>query len=85
MRILLALIAAALSVAAQSPAMRIANASRPGSDFQIGDRFEIVITGAANQPVSVRTTMQGLTDLGARDRLDRLERPMVGDGEVREG
>jgi hypothetical protein len=29
------------------------NASRPaGRDFQIGDRFEILITGAPNQPLS---------------------------------
>jgi hypothetical protein len=33
-------------------------------DFQVGDRFEIVISGAAKQPVSVRTTMQGRTDWG---------------------
>jgi hypothetical protein len=45
--------------------VQIINASRPASgDFQIGDRFEIVISGAANQPVSVRTTTQGRTDWG---------------------
>ncbi len=45
--------------------MRLINATRPASrDFQIGDRFEILITGAANQPVSVRTTMQGRMDWG---------------------
>ncbi len=38
---------------------------RPFSrDFQVGDRFEILITGAPNQPVSVRTTMHGRTDWG---------------------
>jgi hypothetical protein len=64
MRIVLVLIAAALSVAAQSPAVQITNVSRPGSGFKVGDRFEVVITGAANQPVSVRTTMAGRTDWG---------------------
>ena len=45
--------------------VRLINAARPGStDFQIGDRFEIVIPGAADQPVSVRTTRDGRTDWG---------------------
>jgi hypothetical protein len=45
--------------------VRLINVTRPaGSDFQIGDRFEIVITGAADQPVSVRTTMNSRTDWG---------------------
>jgi len=64
MRILLALAVAAVSAVAQSPAVQITNASRPGSDFQVGDRFEIVITGTANQAVSVRTIMKGRTDWG---------------------
>ncbi len=64
MRILLTFVVAALA-AAQGPVVRIANATRPSSaDFQIGDRFEIVITGTADQPVSVRTTMNGRTDWG---------------------
>jgi hypothetical protein len=65
MRILLVLAVAVIPIVAQSPVTQLTNATRPGSkDFQIGDRFEIVITGAANQPVSVRTTMQGRTDWG---------------------
>jgi hypothetical protein len=65
LRILLVLALAIVPLAAQGPVVRLINASRPTStDFQIGDRFEIVITGAANQPVSVRTTMQGRTDWG---------------------
>ncbi len=55
----------AFPVAAQVPLVRLANVSRPFSrDFQIGDRFEILITASPNQPVSVRTTMQGRTDWG---------------------
>jgi hypothetical protein len=49
---------------AQIPLVSLLNASRPGSNFQIGDRFEIVITAARNQPVSVRTSRQGRTDWG---------------------
>jgi hypothetical protein len=50
---------------AQSPSARLINATRPGHDFQIGDRFEILITGAPqNKPVSVRTTTNGRTDWG---------------------
>src|ERR1700719_2986854 len=65
MRILLILGVAVIPAIAQSPVVQLTNATRPASrDFQIGDRFEIVITGAANQPVSVRTTMQGRTDWG---------------------
>src|ERR1700689_2788328 len=56
---------AVIPAVAQSPLVRIINATRPGSrDFQIGDRFEILITAAANQPVSVRTTMKGRMDWG---------------------
>jgi hypothetical protein len=65
-----------IPAAAQSPLAGLRNASRPLSrDFQIGDRFEIVITGAPNQPVSVRTTMQGRTDwspiIGSTDSSGR--------------
>jgi hypothetical protein len=53
------------SLAAQNAAVKITNASRPGStDFQVGDRFEVVVTGAPNLPVSVRTMRQGRTDWG---------------------
>jgi hypothetical protein len=65
MRVLLIFALAIVPAAAQSPLVRLINASRPASrDFQIGDRFEILITGAPNQPVSVRTTMHGRTDWG---------------------
>jgi hypothetical protein len=65
MRILLTLALAAIAVFAQAPAVLLKNATRPESkDFQTGDRFEIVITGGANQPVSVRTTRRTRTDWG---------------------
>ena len=44
-------------------------------EFQIGDRFEILITGAPSQSVSVRTTMHGRTDwstvIGSTDSSGR--------------
>ena len=64
MRILLTLVLAIVPAAAQIPFVSLLNVSRPGSNFQIGDRFEIVITAARNQPVSVRTSRQGRTDWG---------------------
>jgi hypothetical protein len=55
----------AIPASAQVPLVRLVNLSRPtGHDFQIGDRYEILITASPNQPVSVRTTMQGRTDWG---------------------
>jgi hypothetical protein len=76
MRVPLLLVLAIIPAAAQSPLVHLLNASRPLSrDFQIGDRFEIVITGAPNQPVSVRTTMHGRTDwspvIGSTDSSGR--------------
>jgi hypothetical protein len=63
MRASLLLVLAIIPAAAQSPLVRLFNKSHAISrDFQIGDRFEILITGAPNQPVSVRTTVQGRTD-----------------------
>jgi hypothetical protein len=65
MRILLALLMVVIPAAAQHPLVRLVNASHPGgSAFQVGDRFEVLVTGAPNQPVSVRTTMDGRTDWG---------------------
>ena len=65
MRILLLLGIALVPAIAQTPFVHLTNSTRPaGSDFQIGDRYEIVIAGPPNQPVSVRTTMQGRTDWG---------------------
>ena len=55
----------AFAAAAQTPMVKMINTSRPGSnDFQVGDRFEMVVTGAPNLPVSVRTMRQGRTDWG---------------------
>jgi hypothetical protein len=65
MRILFFLAIAAIPLQAQNPVVHLNNTTRPGSsDFEVGDRFEIAITAAANQPVSVRTTMHGRTDWG---------------------
>jgi hypothetical protein len=68
MRALFVVAVAALAVVpaiAQSPVVRIANATRPTAvDFQVGDRYEITITGAAGQPVSVRTSNTQRTDWG---------------------
>jgi hypothetical protein len=65
MRVLFALLVAVIPAAAQNPLVRLVNASHPASSvFQVGDRFEVLLTGAAKQPVSVRTTMNGRTDWG---------------------
>jgi hypothetical protein len=54
-----------IPAAAQSPLVRFVNLSHPfSSEFQIGDRFEVQITGAPRQPISVRTVRQGRTDWG---------------------
>src|SRR5580698_6058968 len=75
MRILLTLVLATVPAVAQIPLVSLLNASRPGSDFQIGDRFEIVITAALNQRISVRTSRQGRTDwspvVGSTDSTGR--------------
>jgi hypothetical protein len=76
MRVPLLFVLAIIPAAAQTPLVGLLNASRPLSrDFQIGDRFEILITGAPNQPVSVRTTMHGRTDwspvIGSTDSSGR--------------
>ena len=48
---------------AQTPGAQLVNLSRVGStDFQVGDRFELVITAWANEPVSVRTTRNSVAD-----------------------
>ena len=63
MRVLLTLALAAVPVFGQTSTVLLKNVTRPDSkDFQIGDRFEIVIASAANQPVSVRTTRMSHTD-----------------------
>ena len=65
MRVLFALLMVVIPAAAQNPLVRLVNASHPASSvFQVGDRFEVLVTGAPNQPVSVRTTMNGRTDWG---------------------
>ncbi len=61
----LILMAATAPLAAQTPVANIINTDRPAAhDFQTGDHFRIVIAGAANQPVSVRTSRQNRTDWG---------------------
>ena len=63
MRILLAALMIVIPAAAQHPLVRLVNANHSASSaFQVGDRFEVLVTGAPNQPVSVRTTMDGRTD-----------------------
>jgi hypothetical protein len=65
MRILFIWAVTAIPLIAQTPAVQLINASRHGSaDFKVGDHFEIVITGTANQPVSIRTSRNGRTDWG---------------------
>src|SRR5580693_10841 len=65
MRILIVFVVATLAATAQSPTARMINTSRSGSaDFQVGDRFLVVVTGAPHLPVSVRTMRQGRTDWG---------------------
>ncbi len=63
MRALLGLFVVAMPGIADGQATQFVNATRPGAhDFQVGDRFEVVVTGGADQPVSVRTTRNGRTD-----------------------
>jgi hypothetical protein len=65
MRVLFALLVIVIPAAAQNPLVRLVNASHPASSvFQVGDRFEVLVTGAPNQSVSVRTTMNGRTGWG---------------------
>jgi hypothetical protein len=76
MRVLFAAAMAVTPAAAQNPLVRILNASHPANKvFQVGDRFEVLITGAPNLPISVRTTMEGRTDwgpiIGATDSTGR--------------
>jgi hypothetical protein len=62
---LIVFVLTALAAAAQNPTVKIVNTSRSGSnDFKVGDRFEVVVNGQANQPVSVRTTRQSQSDFG---------------------
>jgi hypothetical protein len=76
MRILLALLLVVIPAAGQNPLVRLVNMTNPASGaFQVGDRFEVLVTGAPNQPVSVRTTMNGRTDwspvIGSTDSTGR--------------
>jgi hypothetical protein len=65
MRVLFVLVISTVSALAQTPLVRLVNTNHPASrDFQIGDGFEILITGAPMQPISVRTTTSGTTDWG---------------------
>lgn len=63
MKTLVVFVMAVVSASAQNPTAKIVNTSRPAStDFKVGDRFELVVHGEANQPISVRTTRQSQTD-----------------------
>ena len=63
MRVFLIFVLAAIPAFAQRPVAQIVNLTRGGTlDFQVGDRFELVITAWANEPVSVRTTRSSMTD-----------------------
>ena len=63
MRVLLLVLVSGVSALAQAPAVRLLNTTRPASTtFRIGDEFQILITGAPHQPISVRTIMSGTTD-----------------------
>lgn len=65
MRVLIALALAASLGFGQPPLARIVNPDQlTAAKFQVGDRFEILLSGAANQPVSVRTAKDGHTDWG---------------------
>ena len=64
MRLLMAGLLALVPAFAQTALVRISNISRPGQEFQIGDRFQILITAGPDQTISVRTTMHGRTDWG---------------------
>jgi hypothetical protein len=61
----LILMAVIIPLSAQTAVVNIINASRPAAqDFQTGERFKVVITAAANQPISVRTSRQERIDWG---------------------
>ncbi len=64
-RTLLILLLATAAATAQKPTVRLTNATHPGNpNFVFGDHFELTITGAPDQPVSVKTTFNGQTDWG---------------------
>src|SRR3569833_2072648 len=48
----------------QTPVVLMRNLSRPAGDFQVGDRFEITVSGESHQPISVRTARMSRTDWG---------------------
>ena len=65
MRTLLVFVLAFVPAAAQSALVSLVNLSHPlNTGFQIGDRFEVRITGTPGQPISLRTIRQGRTDWG---------------------
>jgi len=73
MRATVIFLVSAASLAAQNPGVKIVNLTRAGStDFQVGDSFEVFISGMPNQPISVRTSRNyGRTDWGPFiDRTD---------------
>ncbi len=61
---------------AQNANVELRNTTHPtSSEFQVGDGFEVLITGEANQPISVRTTMNARTNwssvIGSTDASGR--------------
>ncbi|HEY4085399.1 MAG TPA: hypothetical protein VGM43_05645 [Bryobacteraceae bacterium] len=48
----------------QSPVVVMRNLSRPAADFQVGDHFEIIVSAAPHQAISVRTARMSKTDWG---------------------
>lgn len=65
MRVLLMFTLGLIPATAEIPLVRLVNLSRPvSSEFQVGDRYEIQVIGAPQQPISVRTSRQGRTDWG---------------------
>ena len=65
MRTLFTALLAILPALSQTPQVRFRNLDHPiSAEFQVGDRFEILLIGQPHQPVSVRTTMASRTDWG---------------------
>lgn len=63
MRLLLILAGVVVPAMAQTPSVLVSNTTRNASkDFQVGDRYEVVVTGAPSQSVSVRTMTQSRVD-----------------------
>jgi hypothetical protein len=51
----------ALSGLGGTTSVQLTNTSRPGQTFQVGDKFTLVVTGAANQAVTGSGTQNGVS------------------------